>query len=280
VNRILILGASGFIGNTIYKELLSYFDVYGTYRKADPDLDKNQVMFQYDIGKDDIEVLLNKIRPNVIVSSMRGDFDAQLKAHHQILNFATIEPTCRVLFLSTVNVFDGKDRFPSFEGDRTLASSEYGKYKSTVEKLFANLPKEQVAILRLPMVLGVNSPRVQQLKQAIKHKAEFEVYSNLVISTTTAKKVAQQVHYIINQYSFGIFHLASNDVIHHEDLFVEISEKLGDKKPIFKSVYNSNEDSFLAILPKENTLPENYQITVAEVIEDSTLKDEIVTLKL
>ena len=30
-NTILILGASGFIGNVLYKELLSYFDVYGTY---------------------------------------------------------------------------------------------------------------------------------------------------------------------------------------------------------------------------------------------------------
>ncbi|HPE83401.1 MAG TPA: dTDP-4-dehydrorhamnose reductase, partial [Aequorivita sp.] len=30
-NRILILGGSGFLGNALYKELLSYFDVHCTY---------------------------------------------------------------------------------------------------------------------------------------------------------------------------------------------------------------------------------------------------------
>ena len=38
-------------------------------------------------------------------------------------------------------------------------------------------------------------------------------------------------------------------------------------------------DRYLAILPKENKLPQNYRITIEEVISDSTLKDEITTLK-
>ena len=31
MKRILILGASGFIGNALYKELNSYYDTFGTY---------------------------------------------------------------------------------------------------------------------------------------------------------------------------------------------------------------------------------------------------------
>ena len=30
--RILILGASGFLGHSIYKELSQYFNTFGTYR--------------------------------------------------------------------------------------------------------------------------------------------------------------------------------------------------------------------------------------------------------
>ncbi|MEZ4875501.1 MAG: hypothetical protein R2793_08640 [Flavobacteriaceae bacterium] len=133
--------------------------------------------------------------------------------------------------------------------------------------------------MRLPLILGVQAPTIRQLREAIKHHAAFEVFPNLIVSANTYDKLAQQVHYIINKQLSGIFHLSTEDVIHHDELFREISEKLSGKLPIFKNVYSSNEDQFLAILPKENKLPKNYRITMDEVIAESTLKDEIVTLK-
>ena len=132
----------------------------------------------------------------------------------------------------------------------------------------------------MPIVLGVNSPRIVQLKKASQHKADFEVFPNLIVSVTTASKIAQQVHYIINKNKFGIFHLASNDVIHHNDLFEEISEKLSLQNIIFKQIFQSNEDAYLAILPKDNKLPRNYRTTVSQVIDECTLNEEIDSLKL
>ncbi len=279
MNRILILGASGFIGNTLYKELLPYFDVYGTYASDNSTLKDNQVLFQFNVEKDDIFDVLEKVRPNFIISSLRGSYKAQLKIHRQLADYVLTNKDSKLLFLSTVNVFDGKFEFPSYENDNTISESDYGKYKISVEKILKELPLRKYAILRLPMVLGVNSPRVLQLKQAIRHKAAFEVYPNLIISLTTANKVAQQVHYIINKNLGGIFHLASKDMIHHEDLFRELTTKLSDEMPIFKRVFSRNEESYLAILPKKNKLPKTYRITVAEVLEESTLKEEISTLK-
>ncbi|MCH2489123.1 MAG: sugar nucleotide-binding protein [Flavobacteriales bacterium] len=277
-NTILILGASGFIGNVLYKELLSYFDVYGTYCQ-NTDFKDNQVFYQYDVTNDDLYSILEDVRPNYIISALRGDFQAQLKAHETALAYVMTNEMCKLLFLSSVNVFDGRFRFPSFEKDLPIAESEYGKFKLSVEKMFVEIPSEKYAILRLPMVLGVTSPRIIQLQQAIKHKASFEVYPNLIISVTTVDKIAQQLHYIINQDLSGIFHLSSDDMVHHEDFFKEITAKLGDHTPIFKNAYRSNDDNYLAILPKQNKLPQPYRISVAEVIEDCTLKEEISTFK-
>ena len=53
-NKILILGASGYIGNALYKELTPYFDVYGTYLSSTPTLAQNQVMYPYDVTKDSL----------------------------------------------------------------------------------------------------------------------------------------------------------------------------------------------------------------------------------
>lgn len=279
MNKILILGASGFIGRSLFRELQSYFEVYGTYYSNSIDYSSNQVYFKYDTAEDKLLDLLEKVQPTVIISSLRGDHNEQLKEHKVLCEYVQRNHYCRLLYMSSANVFDGQFKLPSYEYDKPLSESSYGKFKISVERLLLESIPAQTTILRLPVVLGIQSPRIVQLRQAIKHHATFEVYPKLTISITTADKVAQQVHYIISKRLDGIFHLASNDMVHHEDLFREITSKMGDKYPIFKSVYRSNDDSYLAILPKKNKLPEPYRISVAEVIDDCTLNEEIVTLK-
>ena len=277
-HSILILGASGYTGNAIYRELCSYFETYGTYYSAHELYDNNKSFFGYDVANDDITQILKQIKPTIIISALRGNFKAQYHAHKQVCKYINGASQCRLLFLSSVNVFDGSTDLPSYEDTRPRAVSEYGRFKASVEKLLFEKIKHQVSILRLPMVLGAYSPRILQLRQAIKHQAVFDVYPNLIVSVTTANTIAQQIHYIINKELRGVFHLASNDLVHHQDLFTEICEKISNKTPIFKSIYNSNDDQYLAVLPKFNTLPANYQTTVASVIENSTLED-LITLK-
>jgi len=278
-NTILILGASGFIGNVLYKELLPYFDVFGTYCSKNEFFEQNKVFFRFCVEKDSVTKILSEVKPTYIISCILGDFKSQLKAHQEICEYVKANHESRLLYLSSAKIFDGKSKFPSYENNKPLAESAYGKFKISVEKMLLYDIPAQTVILRLPIILGANSPKIFQLQQSIKNHATFEIFPNLIISVTTANKIAQQVHYIINKNLDGIFHLASTDMIHHEDLFIEITSKIGEKLPIFKSTYTSNDDSYLAILPKINKLPEAYNITVAEVVEACTLNEEILTFK-
>ena len=97
------------------------------------------------------------------------------------------------LLLQKLDVFDGLFEYPSYENDTPKAESEYGRHKLTIERLLLENIPAQCVIIRLPMVLGVHSPRLIQLRQASKHKAAFEVFPKLIISITTADKVAQQI---------------------------------------------------------------------------------------
>lgn len=277
--RILILGGSGFVGNALYKELLPYFEVYATYCQQSGIFSDNQVFYKYCVESDSMFLLLNKIQPTIIISAMTDDQPDFLDAHQEIVNYALLNIHCSVLYISSADVFDAKFTHPYYENDIPLSVTSGGKMKIAIEKLLLENIPSQTTILRLPMVLGINSPQIIHLRQCIKHKANFEVYPNLVISTTTMSKVSQQVHYLINHSLRGIYHLASTDMEHHEDIFKEISSKISDRMPIFKSVFSSNDDRYRAILPKKNKLPYPYQITVAEVIEESSLKDEIISIK-
>lgn len=278
-NRILILGGSGFVGNALYRELLSYFEVHCTFCQQEGAFSDNQVFHKFCVEEDSLFLLLNKIRPTIIISAINGDFKCQFEAHQQISKYAMINDGCSVLYVSSSEVFDGKFRHPSYENDLPISETAQGKFKISVEKLLLETIPKQTAILRLPMVLGINSPEIIHLRQCIRHKATFEVFPNAVISVTTISKVCQQIHYIINHLLRGIFHLASSDMVHHEDLFKEIASKICEKMPIFKSVFSSNEDRYYAILPKYNKLPKSLQTTVSQVITECVLNEEIISIK-
>ncbi|MFT5217394.1 MAG: dTDP-4-dehydrorhamnose reductase [Glaciecola sp.] len=265
--RILILGASGFIGHAIYNELCSYFNTFGTYNTNNKEFEKNQHFFRYNIEEDDVFEILNAVKPTLIISALRGDFAAQIIAHQHIAEYL-LQSKTKLIFLSSANVFDAYSKYPSYEYDKTLSNSVYGHFKIKIENMLLRLPKMKVVIIRLPMVFGPFSPRVDELKLLLKEKLPIEVFPNLVMNVTSDNKLTQQVHYLINQNKYGLFHLGSIDLVHHDEFINDIVKTLGDFKPIYKHVYTTNDERYLAVLPKENKLPKHLQIKSNEILEE------------
>ena len=266
-HRILILGASGYIGNAIYKELGPYFRTFGTYRTPLKAFENNQQFFHYNVEQDDVYEILEASKPSIIISALRGDFNAQVIAHQHIAEYI-IASGCKIIFLSSANVFDAYSKYPSYEVDKTLSHSVYGHFKIKIENLLLRLPKKQVAIVRLPMVFGPGSPRIQEFKKAIEENEPVEVFPNLIMNVMLDKKLTQQIHYIINRNKHGVFHLGSTDLVHHDEFIKEILDLITDKKVQLKQVYTTNEDRYLAVLPKFNKLPKHLQITSEKILEE------------
>ena len=263
----MILGGSGFIGNALYKELHPYFDTHATYYSDNPFFEKNQKFHQYDLEQESISILLENLRPNIIISTLRGNFDAQVHTHLEIIDYLLRTKNTKLIFISSANVFDAFTNFPSYEYDKTLSQSVYGRFKIKIENALLRLPNHKYVIARLPMVYGANSPRVLEIKKQLQENEAIEVFSNVVVNATSDIKFTQQLHYIINQNKQGVFHLGSTDLVHHNDMVSEICKTLGEEKPFLKNVFDSNFDRFLAVLPKDNLLPKNLQVTVQEVVE-------------
>jgi len=270
LKRILILGASGFIGNALYKELCSYFDTYGTYFTNSTPFVNNKKFFEFDQESENIGVLLQSLRPTVIISALRGGFESQVHTHFEIIDYI-LKNNCKLVFISSANVFDGFTNYPSYEYDKTLSQSIYGRFKIKIENALLRLPNEKYTIFRLPMVFGANSPRVVEIKNKIEFGEAIEVFPNVVVNATEISKFTQQVHYIINHNKQGVFHLGSNDLTHQHDLITDIAATLGHKNILLKHVYDSNYDRFLAVLPKDNLLPANLQVSIQEVVNSSVI---------
>ncbi len=266
-HRILIFGASGFLGNAVYKELCPYFKTFGTYCTPNKQYDNNVHFFQYNIAEDDVYEILNAVKPDIIISALRGDFHLQIIAHQHLFQY-TLEHQCKILFLSSANVFDAYSKYPSYEEDKTFSESIYGHFKIKIENLLLKLPKKQVVIVRLPMVFGIHSPRLKEIKQAIDEQSAIEVFPNLIMNVTTDSKLTQQLHYIINREKYGIYHLGSTDLVHHDEFIKDIVDQIATKAVHYKLVFTTNDDRYLAVLPKTNKLPKHLNITSTEVLEE------------
>ncbi len=267
MNNILILGGSGFIGYSLYKELRPFFKTFGTFY-SNINFKKNKHFYKYNIERNDIEVLLTKIKPSIVISSIRGPFKYQVMLHHSLISYSK-KLNFKLIFLSSSNVFDSFHNYPSYEYDKTLSESKYGIFKIKIENAILRMDTKKFVIARLPMIFGVNCPRVREMKNKIIEKKGFEVFPNSIINVNSILKLCQQIHYIINQGLNGIFHLGSTDLISHYEFFKKLAFHRNFEKIVFKQVYTTNDLRYIAVLPKENKLPNHLNITCDEVLSDS-----------
>ena len=84
MKRILILGASGFIGNALYKELNSYYDTFGTYFNTRGYKD-NRHFFQFDVNEGE-----NSIRIPM-EGQARGSYILHLKVSNRTFSKVVIK---------------------------------------------------------------------------------------------------------------------------------------------------------------------------------------------
>lgn len=81
MQNILILGASGFVGRALINDFKNGFDLYGTYFSSITSLPDDK-QFQVDIQQiDKLKNIIRSIKPDIIISYLRGEFDHQLKFH-------------------------------------------------------------------------------------------------------------------------------------------------------------------------------------------------------
>ena len=267
---ILILGGSGFIGNAIYIELSPFYNTLGTYYNA-KGYKNNSHFIYFNHENDNLNGILEKFNPKLIISSLRGDIYSQVEAHIYMKEHVQ-KHDCRIIFISSANVFDSFRHYPSYEYDKTLSKSLYGHFKIKIENQLLNLKTGKYIILRLPMIFGLNSPRTLKIDQALKDNSPIEVFPNTVINVNSDVRLSQQIHYIINHKKTGIFHLGSVDLISHYDFIRTLVERRYNKPGFFKQVFTSNTTRYLAVLPKENKLPRHIQPSYENVLSDLTLQ--------
>jgi dTDP-4-dehydrorhamnose reductase len=264
--KILILGGSGLIGRAVINEMNKYnqFDVYSTYFQNPLSLNKDR-SFKFNIeDEDNISSILNTLKPYIIVSCLRGNFNKQLILHIKIAEYLK-KNGGKLYFFSTANVFDNDLSRPHYEDDLPNSHTDYGQYKIKCEKKIVEILGDNACILRIPQVFGESSPRMKELLQSLHNNKGIAVYPKFFHNTNTDVMIAKQLCYIINNNLKGIFHLTSEDVVNYKDFLNELISGLGFKNSRIEE--NFDEKGYFALLSKRsNEFPEELRFTNKSII--------------
>ena len=92
------------------------------------------------------------------------------------------------------------------------------------------------------------------------------------MNVNTESNLTRQIHYIINRNKSGIYHLGSKDLVHHDDYIKEIVMRLSPLKAKYKHVYTTNDERYLAVLPKDNVLPKHLHTYSHDLLEELNMQ--------
>lgn len=123
MQKMLILGANGLVGKALIDEFKNDFDLYGTYASSVPSLPVDK-QYKLDIHQiDNLKEMLRTLKPVIVISCLRGEFDQQLR-FHEALAMELTNTSSRMYYFSTTNVFDGDFSKPHMETDLPISNSD------------------------------------------------------------------------------------------------------------------------------------------------------------
>lgn len=262
MSKILILGGTGFVGKALADSLKDKNDVIVTSGH-------HEVEQGYKCPVEEPDKLLNildKEKPEIVISSLDGNFNAQLKFHEVLGNWIK-EHSKKLIYISTLNVYDKYFLKAVDENTEAEAGSDYGRFKLDCEKMLKNIIGDSLVILRLSAVWAYDCPRIMQLKEYSTNGNEMNTYVGHHYTVTTTNQICEYVKYILENNLKGIFHVGSEDMVDSHEFELKVCDKLGITRPKFKTTA-FEPPAYQGFLPTLREIPMKMRRTAADVLDE------------
>ena len=261
MQKVMILGGTGLVGKAIAecrKDKYTVIIVSGHHK-----VDKG-----YTCPVEEPENLLDildKENPDTVISSLKGDFGAQLKFHDALAGWLA-DNKKRMIYISTLNVFDKDTTKPVDEESLAEPESEYGIFKLQCEKMLVNALGDNLAIVRPAAVWSRECRRMDFIKECSANGKELKTYPGLMFTITLAEQIGDYVRYILDNELSGVFHVGSEDMVDYNGFECMVCDRLKIPYPTF-DVEEVEQPAYQAFLPTIRDIPSSMRRTIADILD-------------
>ena len=226
MEKLLLIGASGLLGNKIYQSSKNQYETYGTYNSHKPKLTNT---LRLDVTeKEDVSKLLRNVKPDLVIDTHALSNVDYCELHPEDAWKINVEGTknvaesckingCKYIFISTDYVYDGYKTTTYSEKDKPHPINYYGKTKLIAVKVIEALDMDHI-IARTAVLFGVSGsfdklpfPNwiIQQLKLKNKIKVVMDQYSN----PTLVDNLGEFLLSLYEKDRSGVFNVSGKDNI-------------------------------------------------------------------
>src|SRR3989338_5809484 len=243
--RVLVIGASGFVGNETYTAFHENHEVFGTYCKT-----TLSGMIKLDItNKEEVERVLNTILPDAVIQPAAQpwvDFCEQQPQESESINFLgaqNIMDWCAkqqryYLFVSTDYVFDGQNG-PYTEDVSVHPLNVYGLHKLQVEEEVLRKLPSLGCIARTTTVYGWEAAGknfVAKFIKTLEEGKESPVVCDQYATPTFVSDLARALVQLTEAKKVGVYHTAGPEYMSRLEFAEKIALVFGLDKQLIKSI--------------------------------------------
>lgn len=247
--KLLVIGGSGLVGNTLLKYASTKYEIYCTYNKNEINMDGTKSI-QVDLLKntDKIVEIINCFKPDVTlhtaahpnVDLCETEHDLADALHTNVtkdISAACMKTDSKLIYLSTDAVFDGKLNKKYIENDEPNPINYYGKTKLEAERIILNSSKNNV-ILRTSVIYGWHkkSRFTNWIIQSLTDNKVVDPYVDQYNTPTLVDDLAKAIMKIIDLRISGLYHATGKTCLNRYEFALILADKFGLDKNLVKPV--------------------------------------------
>lgn len=239
MNKLLVTGASGFLGWNLCQIAQTNWSVVGTYFSHEVKI-PGATLFQIDLRDfAALDRLFQQVQPDAVIHAAAASKPNYCQTHPEesyqlnvgvAVNIARLcgEKNIPLAFTSTDLVFDGKNPFYK-ETDPICPINYYGEHKAIAEQKMQEI-YPAVAICRMPLMFGAASPVAASFLQGMIVNLEASKTINLFTdefrTPASANTASKGLLLAIEQQVAGILHLGGKERISRYDFGLLLADIL------------------------------------------------------
>jgi len=243
MNKIILLGGTGFLGKALFPLLQKEgFKIITMIHKNHSKLSSD--IFLGDISNP--KILDSQLEDNDVIINLIGQYDQNLSQFIQknilgainILNSAIKKKNIKIILISSISVYGENLDRPSKESDELNPKTTYGFVKNITEQIYQNyfkLYNIDITVLRLSTLYGPfkKTGFIPNMINSINKNIEMIIYNNgnqirdMLFVEDAAKGIIQAIKN--SQKGFSIFNISSSKQYTIKEI-IEMVEKISQHK--------------------------------------------------